>query len=79
MDQLKKQPDSEVSLSALADREGMLSLDSAEQGPLVVKLWTDFFRHLSTLGVAGSAGLMVLLEVGILEGGTLFWFSLAPE
>ena len=51
--------------------------DAPGRAALLIHLWADLFKHLSTLGVAASAGLLVLLQADLLEGGSSFWVSLA--
>lgn len=76
MGKLEEQSDQMRDLAA-PSTEGSVSVSVEQRGPLIIQMWTEYFRHLSTMGVAGCAGLLILLELEILAGDTSFWISLA--
>ena len=40
------------------------------------QLWTDQFRHLTTLGLAGAGGVLVLLETQVMRASDRWWLAL---
>jgi hypothetical protein len=41
----------------------------------LAQLWADQFQHMTTLAVAGSGGLLVLLQVGVVTTGRYWWMA----
>jgi len=59
------------------DTDASFTLAPEERGPLLVQMWTDLFRLLTTLGVAACAGLLILLELEVIGAGRAVWLPIA--
>jgi len=58
---------SKVDLGAISDEQRAI---------LAVQLWNDLFKQMSTIGVAASAGMLILLELNVVRGSGEFFAGL---
>jgi hypothetical protein len=42
----------------------------------LAQLWADQFRHLTTLGVAGAGGVLIMIQADLIEPQGRWWLSL---
>src|SRR5687768_10106470 len=42
----------------------------------LAQLWADQFQHLTTLGVAGAGGVLILLQAHLVPQGGKWWLAL---
>ena len=64
---MKSLDPSKVDLGAISDEQRAI---------LAVQLWNDLFKQMSTIGVAASAGMLILLELNAIPGSGDFFLGL---